>query len=263
MGMHEVIRRYYEDTDEAGRLWDRARGELTRLRTWDLFGRFIPPASRIADVGGGPGTHAAHLAGQGHDVALIDPVPRHVEAAAAAGVDALLGEARVLPFDEQSFDVVLLMGPLYHLFDREERVAALREARRVLRPGGRLLAEVITRHVWIVDASLKGLLGDRDVWENFDLNLRTGWSNDPDRVRDGVFWGYFHGAGELDAEVDDAGFDLDATLAVEGYAWMLGNLAHLLDRPDELIRAVRLTEAEPSMLGASAHVMGVAERPPG
>ena len=105
---------------------------------------------------------------------------------------------------------------------------------------------------------MKGLLGEADVWDSFELNLRTGWSNEPDRVGSGVFWGYFHAAGELDAELADAGLDHEATVAVEGYAWTLGNLGELLAEPAALLRAIGLTETEPSMLGVSAHTLGVA-----
>jgi 2-polyprenyl-3-methyl-5-hydroxy-6-metoxy-1,4-benzoquinol methylase len=74
----ERMRRHYELNDESARLWESPRGDLTRLRTWDIFDRFLPPSGRIADVGGGPGTHAAHLAALGYDVMLVDSVPRHV-----------------------------------------------------------------------------------------------------------------------------------------------------------------------------------------
>jgi SAM-dependent methyltransferase len=171
----ERILRHYAVSDEAGRLWATARGELTRRRTWDLFERFLPGSGRVADIGGGPGTHASHLAGLGYEVVLVDPVPGHIEHASAdAGFSSRLGDARDLPLPDASFDAVLLMGPLYHLPDAADRQLALREALRVLRPGGRLLAEVISRYVWIVDATAQGRLGDQGIWHTFDLNLRTG-----------------------------------------------------------------------------------------
>jgi SAM-dependent methyltransferase len=140
-----------------------------RLRTWDILDRHLPEGSRIADVGGGPGTHAAYLAGRGHDVVLIDPVPRHLEAAAAraaarpeAPFRVERADARDLPLPDASVDAVLLMGPLYHLVEAADRLAALGEASRVLRPGGRIFAEVIGRYAWVMDATLRGLLGDAE-----------------------------------------------------------------------------------------------------
>ena len=261
----EQVRRHYELHDEAQRLWQPGLGTLTRLRTWDIFDRHLPPSGRVADVGGGPGTHARHLAERGYEVVLVDPLPRHVEQAArtgaAAGVSCLLGDARALPLPDASAEAVLMLGPLYHLVEASDRGRALAEALRVLRPGGRLVAEAITRHAWIVDAASQGLLGQEGIWETFELNLRCGLSNDPQRVGEGVFWGYFHRPDELAAEVGQAGFGDVRLLAVEGFAGLLGNLDELLKQPDRLLRAIRLTECEPSMLGVSAHVVAVAAKP--
>jgi SAM-dependent methyltransferase len=142
--------------------------------------------------------------------------------------------------------------------ERGDRLAALREAARVLRPGGRILAEVITRHAWVMDATLKGLLDDAATWEDFDWILRNGQSKDPDKLVDGSFWAYFHRPDELVTELELAGFSEIQLVSVEGFAWLLGDLAQRMTDPADLLRAVRLTESEPSMLGASAHIIASA-----
>ncbi len=258
----------YELADEDRRLWKPGLGDLVRLRSWDIFARFLPRHGSVVDVGGGPGTHAAHLAERGHDVLLIDPVARHVDRARArsrsqqhAPFRAQLGEARRLPVADQAADIVLLMGPLYHLVEPDDRAAALREASRVLRPGGTVLVEVITRHAWVLDATRKGLLESGEIWDDFDHNLRTGLSQDPTRPTEGGFWAYFHHPEELRAELDRAGYQDISLVAVEGFAWLLGDLERRMADPGDLLRAIRLTETEPSMLGASAHVIGVAHSP--
>src|SRR3954452_4115644 len=112
----EVLK-FYESGRELGRLNDHElAGPLELVRTLELFERFIPSTRcRVLDVGGGPGVYAQWLAERGHDVRLVDPVRRHVEAARAAGVQGHIGEAGQLEEADQSVDVVLLMGPLYHL----------------------------------------------------------------------------------------------------------------------------------------------------
>ena len=257
-----VVRRYELD-DEAGRLWRPGIGDLVRLRTWDIFQRFLPVEGRIADIGGGPGTHAAHLVDQGYEVVLVDPVQHHVDQARAATSGRArceLGDARALDLPNASFDAALLMGPLYHLPDRHDRDLALREVHRILKPSGRLISEVITRHAWILDATGRGLIHDTEVRAGFEVNVRTGLSADPSTLRDGGFWAYFHRVEEVGPEVEAAGFVDAQQIGVEGHAWLLGNLEELMLEPQHLLKVIRMIESEPALLGMSAHVITIATR---
>jgi SAM-dependent methyltransferase len=261
-----VISRY-ESSDEDARLWQPGKGDLVRLRSWDLFERFLPPSGRVLDVGGGPGTHAAHLATRGYDVTLVDPVRGHVERArqrageGPARFEVRQGVAAELPAGDGSVDAVLLMGPMYHLVERDDRLAVLAEALRVLRPGGRLLAEVISRHAWVLDATVKGLLDEPGVMAGVERTVELGLTQDPATTAEGSFWAYFHRPDELRDELTETGFGGIELVAVEGYAWLLADLEVRMANPAALLHAIRLTESEPSMLGCSAHVMGVASRP--
>jgi 2-polyprenyl-3-methyl-5-hydroxy-6-metoxy-1,4-benzoquinol methylase len=151
--MPPEIRAYYERGQEAERLFGGApSGPLELARTQELIQRHLGSEDvKILDVGGGPGIYSEWLAELGHDVRLIDPVPLHVEQARAIGVDASEGDARSLDQASASVDVVLLLGPLYHLVDRADRLRALREAHRVLRPEGLLFAAAISRFAALFD----------------------------------------------------------------------------------------------------------------
>jgi SAM-dependent methyltransferase len=118
-------------------------------------------------VGGGPGTYAAPLARRGYRVHLVDPVPLHVDQARqASGADpaarftAALGDARELPGPDATQDAVLLFGPLYHLTETQQRRQALTQARRVLAPGGRLLAMAVSRFASLLDGLYADWLDD-------------------------------------------------------------------------------------------------------
>ena len=258
------VTRHYDVIDESDRLSKPGLGDLVRLRTWDVFDRFLPGGGSLLDVGGATGVHAEHLAEAGYDVLLVEPVLRHVEAARSRSAGRFRveqGVAQSLPVPDASVDGVLLMGPLYHLVDPADRLAALREAQRVLRPGGVLLAEVIARHAWVLDATRQRRLGEPEVWEEFDRTIGTGLSQDPLAPRDGGFFAYFHQMSELRSELAFTDFSDISLIAVEGFGWLLDDLPSRMESPAELLRAIRLTESEPTMLGVSAHVIGVAHAP--
>jgi len=120
------VRAYYEKGEEAERLFGgfpSGRLELARTQEIILRGLGDPPLD-ILDVGGGPGTYAAWLADLGHRVHLVDPVALHVDQASTAHADvtAEQGDARSLNRSDASADVVLLLGPLYHLVDQADRL---------------------------------------------------------------------------------------------------------------------------------------------
>lgn len=173
----------------------------------DLLSRHLPiPPARVLDVGGGPGVYAVWLAGLGYDVHLIDPVPLHVEqaraAAAPAGVviEASVGDARKLPGPDGSADAVLLMGPLYHLTERDDRVAALAEARRVARPGGVVAGVGISRHASLLDGLVRRLIDDPRFRAILDRDLADGQHRNPTDRLDYFTTTFFHRPEDLVAE---------------------------------------------------------------
>ena len=128
----DAMIRHYEEIREEDRLTT-GMGQLELVRTREVVHRFLgSPPAQILDVGGGPGIHAAWLADEGFDVHVVDLSSRHVSKVlddlSGAGVTAEVGDATSLSHADGSFDVVLLLGPLYHLTEREDRLQALREA---------------------------------------------------------------------------------------------------------------------------------------
>ena len=253
------ITAYYDRGEEAGRLDDWGRLEL--VRTQELLGRYLPPAPAVVlDVGGGPGAYAVWLAGLGYDVTLIDPVALHVEQARAAGLRAELGDARALRLADASADAVLLLGPLYHLPEAADRRRALGEARRVLRPGGVIAVAAISRFASTIDGLLKRHLDEPAFEATIERALESGRHTNPMRHPGWFTTAYFHLPDDLGAEVRDAGFDLAALVAIEGVGAWLPDVDDWLDDPRRravLLRAITRVEAEPSLLGASPHVLAV------
>jgi len=270
----DVIR-HYETVAEAERL-SRGTGQLEWVRTQELLTRFLPPPPYVVlDVGGGPGAYACWLAKRGYEVHLVDIVPRHVEQGLRASgeqpdrplASAAVGDARRLARPDASVDAVLLLGPLYHLTERPDRVQALREACRVVRRNGIVLGVGISRFASLLDGLVRGYLDDSEYVRIVERDLQEGQHRN--RTNNPAYFttAFFHHPEELAAEVLEAGLRHEATLAVEGPAWLLQNFdAHWNDaaRPsaDGLLKALRALESEPSVLGASAHLLAVARKPP-
>ena len=147
---------------------------------------------------------------------LVDPVQLHVEQArqaagsdpAAAFTAAAGRRAASYPSLTESQDAVLLFGPLYHLTDRADRRQALGEARRVLRPGGRLLAMAVCRFASLLDGLYQGWLDDPEFRPIVDQDLLDGQHRNPDPVGRPEFFttAYFHTPDGLVEEIEQAGF---------------------------------------------------------
>ena len=254
----DVDRFYTSGFDEVDRLHVSAVGRLERVRTQELLVRHLPPApARVLDVGGGPGVYAAWLASLGYQVTLVDPVARHLEQARAHGTFLVeQGDARALAAADGSMDVVLVMGPLYHLLDPADRARSLAEARRVVRPGGVIVAAFISRHAPIIDVAAKLRINDDEVLARL-RGLRHDGRHEPGRAFTAA---YFHTVEEVRADFAAAALEDPAVYGIEGP--LVGLLASGLaeDRQDffeAALRAARLVEDDPAMLAANGHLLAI------
>lgn len=262
------IQEHYLKTQEWQRL-SSGQGELERLRTHTILTRELPSAPAVVfDIGGEAGVHAFWLAQLGYQVHLIDPVELHLEQArsheAASGVALAsigCGNARMLEIASGISDAVLLLGPLYHLTERRERIQALREARRILRPRGILLAAAISRFASLIDGLSSGFFRDAIFREIVAADLDSGQHCNSTNNPLYFTTAYFHRPEELAAEVREAGFSEIRVLAVEGPAWSTSQFREAWSDPvqrEKLMEFLSLIESEPSIQGASAHLIAVA-----
>jgi ubiquinone/menaquinone biosynthesis C-methylase UbiE len=256
----EILDHYAEGIER-----DRLGGGTSRIefeRTKELLERFLPPSpASVLDVGGGPGAYAAWLAERGCRVHLVDPVPLHVEQARQrGGFSAAVGDARRLEDADSAYDAVLLLGPLYHLTERHDRVLALKEAARVTRPGGIVAAAAISRFASLLDGLLHDHLAHPTFRAIVERDLADGQHRNPDGRIGWFTTAYFHRASELAAELSDAGLETEGLFGIEGPGWLLPHLWDDARRRDDVLFAARAVEQEPTLLGLSAHLLGVARR---
>jgi ubiquinone/menaquinone biosynthesis C-methylase UbiE len=266
MAIRSDIMEFYGSGKEIGRL-ENGIGPLELARTQELMRRYLPPAPGIVwDVGCGPGMYSLWLAGCGYRMHLVDPVPLHIErarrAAEAASLSlesARVGDAQYLEADDVSADAVILHGPLYHLTERTDRMAAIAEARRVLRPGGRLLAFAITRYASAIVGLYYGWVWNRGYMEMVEEELTSGCHHCPPNTK-AFTTAFFHHPSELKTELEEAGMCHEGTFGVEGPAWMVPDFTE--NWKDELKREIvlelaRKMEHEPVM---SPHIVALAKK---
>ena len=262
---------HYRRVQEAKRLLDGV-GELERDRTQDILKRHLTGApATVYDIGGAAGVHALWLARHGYTVHLFDPVPQHVEQALTASreqaerpiASCSVADARDIDRPDGSADAVLLLGPLYHLIHREDRLKALKEAHRVLKPGGRVFVATISRFASLIDGLSRDLVSDPLFLGILTQDLKTGQHRNPTDNPDYFTTAFFHHPDELQQEMKEAGFHVEKLLGVEGPAWFMSNFPNHWKVPEKralLLELLRKVEEDRYILGVSAHPMGIGRK---
>ena len=259
---------YYNGFDEQARLSNNW-GQIEFLRTQNIISRYLKKApSVILDVGGAAGRYSCWLALEGHEVHLIDPVPLHIQQAQAASdaqpkaplASCSVGDARQLEFDDEIADAVLLLGPLYHLVESEDRKRCLSEAYRVLKTGGHLFAVGISRFASTIDGLDSGYFLDPVFREIMQDDLETGQHRNPTKHPAYFMDTFFHHPDELKAEVAGSRFKIAGLFAVEGISYLMKDLEknwNIEGYREFLLEIIGKIEEEASLIGASPHIMCV------
>jgi len=274
--MNEIYE-FYNNGAEIGRL-ERGLGIVEFHRTKEILSRYIDKGEVVYDIGGGIGMYSAWLAKKGNEVHLIELAENAVEYAKANMMQdchfvAETGNALQVNRTDESADVVLLMGPLYHLRDREERLQALREAFQVLKKGGLLVAAGISKFssmTWALSVygekkneNLVEFLDDSVFFNMIKGEMTTGDHIRPKEYPKFIAEAYFTTAEEMKAEIVEVGFVVDKAIAVEGCIWFTPHLQEKWEDDasrERLLDIVRITETEPEMMGMSPHFLVVARK---
>ncbi len=254
---------FYAATSEEGRL-QLGLGPLEFERNKELISRHLPKKAIVLDIGGGPGIYAEWLAGLGHDVHLVDPVEKHIKQAnkrskqAKRPFKAQLGEAQRLEFTDGFAHVAILHGPLYHLQQQEQRINAISEAKRVLKPGGIVLGFAINHSASTIAALLNGFIHAPEIFEMCKAELTTGIHSPPKNMPGVLPSAYFHRPDELKDEFEAAGLTYLDTYAVEGLVWVDKNYFESRSDPAKkarMLELMRITENDGALLSLSPHMM--------
>jgi ubiquinone/menaquinone biosynthesis C-methylase UbiE len=256
---------YYGRFAEEQRL-ETGEGQLERERTQDVLLRALPPApARIVDVGGAAGVYSAWLAELGYEVHLVDATSRLVDEARRRNAGAktpiasfAVGDARDLHLSDSFADVVMVMGPLYHLIDGAERGRALAEAWRVLTDGGLVVTAAISRFASALDGIRCRRAHDPAFVAMRDRDLADGVHINATKHPEYFTTSYFHKPDELQRELETAGFLDVNVVGVEGPGWLVADFDERWNDPPlraDMMAVARALESEPAMIGVSAHLI--------
>lgn len=276
----ERVKRFYDNSP--GMEWERLdRDWYQRIEyevTLHFIHKYLSAEDRIIDIGAGPGRYAIHFMERQHPITLVDLSPALLEKAyqeiekrqltshlAGRYVRNAIDLSRIA---SDSYDVTLLLGPLYHLTKHEDRKKAVQEALRVTKPGGYIFSATITRFCSLRDvfrwdpAAARAYIFDRkeDIDRMLDTCVYENPEEDPRKFTDA----YFSPTQEVPELYDAASIRLIEAFSCEGIAAFFNDKVNQLVDSEEtwqrLLQLIIPTCVEPSMLGAGEHCVFVGQK---
>lgn len=221
--MNEIIN-YYNGYDEEIRLEKDKLHKIEYITSTHFLDKVIKPGSKILDVAAGTGKYAFYYANKGFSVTARDVVPRFVECmkekqkGSSIDMNILLGDARDLSvFEPNSFDVVLCMGPFYHLKEYETRSKVIKECLRVLRKDGVIVSAYINRYAaYMAEVKeMNGLVREKELLEDI---ISKGLSS---REKTRAF--YFSYPEEIEALMADNNVEKIHNIGTDGIGYLLSS----------------------------------------
>jgi S-adenosylmethionine-dependent methyltransferase len=261
------IAAYYNSNSER----EHSRLEQHQLEydlTWHYLEQYLPTQGSILEVGAGTGRYTLELTRRGYTLTAVDLSATLIEACRKSIADIgletqvrfVVADARDLSqVGEKEYDVVLLMGPLYHLFVEADRKAALKQASDRLRKGGIIFSAFISRFgimgdlIKNVPAWIEGVAEVRSVLER---------GKSPDDYPRGDFRGYFTQISEIAPLHEALGFETLKVVGVEPAISADDESYNKLQGKQRQLWLDLLAEigTEKSIIGASRHLLYIGRK---
>ena len=251
-----LVQEIYRRKSENDRLNKSQAARVEFLTTVRYIEKYLPPSAKILDVGAGAGEYSFYFARKGYSVSALELADANIAAFRAKmtehdSIDLVQGNALDLSrYDSESFDVVLLFGPLYHLHDEADKLRCIEEAKRVCKKDGKIFFAFISNDMVILTMQQLHpdylIAGDYDK-ETFRLDDFPFVFHTPDRCR------------EL---LGMAGIQITHEVASDGVAELLQDLVNGLDEASyqQYLRYHFYTCEKPEFLGMSNHLLFIGEK---
>ena len=251
----EQVQKIYEVFNEDSRLNRSKAARVEFLTTTRYIERYLKPGDKILDVGAGAGEYSLYFARKGYEVRALELAENNLKAfraklTAEDSINLAQGNAMDLSrYEDGSFDVVLLFGPLYHLHKEEDKQRCIAEAKRVCRPGGKIFFAFISHDfIILTEFSYRPdyfLVGDYDK-ETFELY---------------DFPFVFHTVDECRRMLREAGVRVLHEIAADGVSELMEEQINAMDDESyrQYLRYHFYICEKPELLGMTNHLLFVGE----
>lgn len=175
MQNNDYLMNYYNGYDEDGRLENSRLGRVEYLTTRRYLDPLLTADSKIAEIGAGTGRYSVTLAKEGYDVTAVELVQHNLDILKSKldgneNIKTFLGNALDLNMlEDNTYDVTLLLGPMYHLYSEVDKTKALKEAVRITKPGGHILVAYCMNEATVIQYAF----GCNQLKSVMNLNMMT------------------------------------------------------------------------------------------
>lgn len=266
----EKIKQYYNNFDEKNRLINDNSGKLEFEMTMKILKGYVNKKCKILDLGGGAGVYSFPLANMGNEVTLADLSPKLIEEARKQKkleksgnlISCDIENAIDLSYENDTFDVVLLFGPLYHLLDEEEKKKCVSEVNRVLKKDGFIFASFIpylSGSIAIIDRYFRH--NEQVNIDNLSKVFETGEFNN--NSLSGFQEGYYSTLEEIEQLFSENNFEQLDMLSIRGIGYEKEDcLYNLKDKEmfKKIINIIEKTSRKKEIISMCGHAMYIGKK---